>query len=54
MECEALGGDLNLDEFELVELPPVFHRGLPRPGEVWDENRMRRDRWGMLTYADVC
>ena len=26
--------------------------------EVWDENRMRRDWWGLglthLTYADVC
>jgi len=45
-ECDAIGGALILDDFQLEELPLVVHRGLPRPGEIWNENKMRRDRWG--------
>lgn len=46
-ECDAVGGELNLDNFQLEELPLVVHRGLPRPGELWDEYKVRRDRWGL-------
>lgn len=45
--CQAIGGSLSLDDFGLVELPPVVHRGLPRPGESWNEYKVRRDRWGL-------
>ena len=47
IECEEIGGNLNLDEFQLEELPFVVHRGLPRPGELWNDYSVRRDRWGL-------
>ena len=47
IECNAVGGDLRLDDFELVELPFVVHRGLPMPGQLWSEHSVRKDRWGL-------